>query len=123
MSREGDEPDNSPPRSLVDVTEYRNRHGSVIDGDGALYTPAPASLKSDALLELAKSPMSYTHRNGKSAPPLPEEEGDAASDIQEGMRSEADDTVHPAVRHLHVILHVNLLTANCHDSAARTWTA
>ena len=93
MSREGDEPDDSPPRSLVDPNEYRSTVSNR-DGD-LLYSPAPRSQKSDALLELANSTMSYTNRNAND-PQLPREvDEDVASDIQE--RSEAGDTILPVV--------------------------
>jgi hypothetical protein len=97
MSREGDEPDNTPPRSMVDPNEYPSRPGSLLNGNGALYSPAPRSQKSDALLEL-NSHLSYTNRNGNGVQPPRQDDGDAASDIQEGVRSEAGDTILPVVR-------------------------
>ncbi|KAF8069975.1 hypothetical protein FPV67DRAFT_1485683, partial [Lyophyllum atratum] len=98
MSREGDEPDNTPPRSVVDPSEFRSRAGSprvrspgVISG---VLSPAPRSKTSEALLDLANSPMSYTNRNGGKAIHN-DDNDDADSNIQEGRRSEAGDTILP----------------------------
>jgi hypothetical protein len=82
MSKEGDEPDFSPPRSMIDPNELLSRSESVRNGNGVLYSPTPRSQRS-ARLELADH----------------DEDGDAASDIQQGLRSEAGDTFLPVVRH------------------------
>ena len=97
MSREGDEPDNTPPRSIGDPNEYRS---TVSDRNGngiVLYSPAPLSQKSDALLDLNNS-LNYTKHNGNGAQPPPEDDGDIASDIQEGVRSEAGDAILPVAK-------------------------
>jgi hypothetical protein len=97
MSKEGDEPDNTPPRSLVDPSEYPRRAGSERNGNGALYSPAPRSQRSDALQDLANSPVTYTNRNGNGVQLPREDDDDVASDIQEGVRSEVGDTILPVV--------------------------
>lgn len=91
MSREGDEPSITPPRSLVDG--YHSRSGSVRNGNGALYSPPPGSQKSAPRLELPSSPMSYANRHINGAPSPREEDGDVASDVQEGRRSEVGDNL------------------------------
>jgi hypothetical protein len=101
MSREGDEPDNSPPRSMVDPAEYRSKSGSVRNGARSppIYSPAPRSKNSDALLDLANSPMSYTNRNGAIAVEahVHHDDEDADSNVQDGLRSEAGETILPVV--------------------------
>lgn len=114
MSREGDEPDNTPPRSIVDPTEYRSRAGSAHNGNGALFSPAPRSQRSDGLLELANSPMSYTNRNGNGVHHSREED-DVASDVQEGVRSEVGETILPVV--CHIPYYMTLLLMSQHPSA------
>ncbi|GLB45071.1 hypothetical protein LshimejAT787_1901490 [Lyophyllum shimeji] len=90
MSREGDEPDNTPPRSIVDPTEFRSQVGSPRVRSPNIHSPAPRSKTSEALLDLANSPMSYTNRNGGNAIPNDDNE-DADSNVQEGRTSEAGD--------------------------------
>ncbi|KAF9462337.1 hypothetical protein BDZ94DRAFT_1261635 [Collybia nuda] len=83
---------------MVDPNEYRSRAGSVRTGarSPGVYSPAPRSKNSDALLELANSPMSYTNRNGA---PLQanghDDEEDADSNVQDGLRSELGETILP----------------------------
>lgn len=106
MSREGDEPDNTPPRSMVDPNEYRSKAGSVRTGTRSpgIYSPAPRSKNSDALLELANSPMSYTNRNGANLQTNGhDDDGDADSNVQDGLRSEAGETILPMVSPLYLI--------------------
>ena len=79
MSREGEEPDTSPPRSLVDADEYRSRI-SARTRSPIVHPPTP----------LPKSPLIYT--NGL------EENGDADSNVQDGVRSDMGETVLPIVR-------------------------
>lgn len=122
MSREGDEPDNTPPRSLIDPNEIRSRSGSVRNGNGALYSPAPRSHNSDVLQELANSQLSYTNRYGNGAHPDHNDDGDVESNVQDGMRSEAGDTVLPVVCSHLALLYVNLVQV-CRCLLARTWTA
>ena len=83
MSRHGEEPDTSPPRSLVDADEYRSRISARTRSPNA---HSPASLP--------KSPLIYT--NGLDKPD--EEHGDADSNVQDGVRSEMGETILPIVR-------------------------
>ena len=83
MSRQGEEPDTSPPRSLVDADEYRSRI-SARTRSPAAHSPAP----------LPKSPLIYTNGLHKHD----EENGDADSNVQDGVRSEMGETVLPIVR-------------------------
>lgn len=100
MSREGNEVDRTPPRSMVDPNEYRSRSGSAWNGLASpkIHSPAPKSRASE-LLELANSPMSYTNLNGGVKDQHAEEDdGDADSNIQDGLRSEDGGTILPVVR-------------------------
>lgn len=110
MSREGDEPDNTPPRSMVDPSEYRSKAGSNRVRSPPIHSPAPRSKTSEALLELANSPMSYTNRNGIHAAPNDDDDGDADSNIQDGLRSEAGETILPVVSNSPESMHLSAPT-------------
>jgi len=83
MSRQGEEPDTSPPRSLVDADDYRSRISARTRSPIA-HSPAP----------LPKSPMIYPNGQNKHD----EEHDDADSNVQDGVRSEMGETVLPIVR-------------------------
>ncbi|KAG6856287.1 hypothetical protein H0H87_005770 [Tephrocybe sp. NHM501043] len=91
MSREGDEPDNTPPRSLVDPDEFRSKTGSPRTRSPRIQSPIARSKTGETLLDLANSPMSY--RDGGEA--IPHDDDDADSNVQEGRTSEAGDTILP----------------------------
>ncbi|KAH0589652.1 hypothetical protein H2248_005382 [Termitomyces sp. 'cryptogamus'] len=93
MSREGDEPDNTPPRSLADADEFRSKVGSP-RARSPLQVPSPAarSRKSETLLNPVKSPMSYAKHQGSQ---VSLHDDDADSNAQEGRTSEAGDTMNP----------------------------
>ncbi|KAG6876929.1 hypothetical protein C0992_011333 [Termitomyces sp. T32_za158] len=93
MSREGDEPDNTPPRSLVDPEEFRSKVGSPRVHSPSIHSPAARSKRSETLLDALKSPKSYTKQNGSQVVP---HDDDADSNVQEGRTSEAGDTMIPA---------------------------
>ncbi|KAJ7680304.1 hypothetical protein DFH06DRAFT_972940 [Mycena polygramma] len=80
MSREGNEADDTPPRSIADAEEYK--HSASRNG---LYSPAARSRNSEALRDLANSPVSYDGRLNQFA----QDDGDDADSTQQnGERSE-----------------------------------
>ncbi|KDR75025.1 hypothetical protein GALMADRAFT_268571 [Galerina marginata CBS 339.88] len=95
MAREGDEPDNSPPRSMADPDEYRKPE-SIHNGRHTpqIYSPAPRSKASDTLINPGAG--IYSPRNGVKAINHVEEvdNEDADSNIQEGIRSELGEPQH-----------------------------
>lgn len=88
MSREGDEVDNTPPRSMYDPTEYRSKAGTARTGPMSprLYSPVPKSRNGGTLLDVARE--------------QDERDDDVDSNIQEGRRSEAGETALPVVGRL-----------------------
>ncbi|CAK5265770.1 unnamed protein product [Mycena citricolor] len=96
MSREGDDVDISPPRSLADAEEYNATIPEM------LRSPGVRSKTSQALRDLAKSPVSYDDRSKGGGVALGGDKqtrtrtvngDDAASIEQNGQRSEFGD--HP----------------------------
>ncbi|KAJ7725840.1 hypothetical protein DFH07DRAFT_853541 [Mycena maculata] len=88
MSREGNEADVTPPRSIADAEDYQSRHSASRNG---LFSPAARSRNSEALRDLANSPVSYDGRLDGGARPGEEEDddGDDTDSLeQHGMRSE-----------------------------------
>lgn len=101
MSREGDEPDNSPPRSMVDPAEYRSKASSQagMRSPQAIYPPAPRSKNGDGMLGLANSPINYANRQVYHQQGGGSIDGDDVdSNVQDGLRSENGDTMLPVVR-------------------------
>lgn len=90
MSREGDEPDNSPPRSMADPEEFRSRTTSAGARSPPMFSPTP---RSDVL---SKSPRII--QNGNHA--LRMHDDDTDSNVQDGVRSEAGETILPIVRNV-----------------------
>ncbi|KAG6885164.1 hypothetical protein C0993_005404 [Termitomyces sp. T159_Od127] len=90
MSREGDEPDNTPPRSVADPDEFRSKVGSPRARSPQVQSPAARSKKSETLFDPVKSPMSRTKQKGSQVAP---HDDDADSNVQEGRTSEAGDTM------------------------------
>ncbi|KAJ7188288.1 hypothetical protein C8R46DRAFT_1054262 [Mycena filopes] len=80
MSRDG--ADVTPPRSIADAEDYQNKHPPSRNG---LYSPAARSRNSEALRDLANSPVSY---DGKPAQQEDDDDDDADSAEQNGQRSE-----------------------------------
>ncbi|KAJ7084369.1 hypothetical protein B0H15DRAFT_888480 [Mycena belliarum] len=87
MSREGNEADDTPPRSIADAEEYQKHPGR-----NGLYSPAARSRNSEALRDLANSPVSYDGRLNQGGAHLAdevEEDGDDDDSVeQNGQRSE-----------------------------------
>ncbi|KAJ7132768.1 hypothetical protein C8R43DRAFT_1023243 [Mycena crocata] len=82
--------DVTPPRSIAgDAEEYRSKYSA---GRNALYSPAARSRNSEALRDLALSPVSYDGRLNDGGPRLVragEDDGNDADSIeQNGQRSE-----------------------------------
>ena len=90
MGMQDDQPTNTPPRSLVDPDEYP-RNPESINGTHTpqqLFSPKARSRISDTLLEPPPARNSY-----KSPSHIEEidEQDDANSNVQVGMRSELGD--------------------------------
>lgn len=100
MSREGDEPDNSPPRSMVDPAEYRSKAGSQsgMRSPQPIYSPTPRSKNGDTLVGLASPPINYASRQVFQHDQGSIDGDDADSNVQDGLRSENGDTMLPVVR-------------------------
>lgn len=90
MSREGDQPDNSPPRSLVDPTEFRSNVGSPRARSALLLSPGRGT-NDLPLIGSPKGPANYVPVNNGN------DYDDVESNVQEGMRSEAGETILPVV--------------------------
>ncbi|KAF8210214.1 hypothetical protein K438DRAFT_1710849 [Mycena galopus ATCC 62051] len=87
MSREGNEADDTPPRSIADAEDYQNLGQNM--GRSGLYSPPARSRNSEALRELAASPVSYDGRMNQAAYQTHEnDDGDTDSVEQNGQRSE-----------------------------------
>ncbi|KAG6865522.1 hypothetical protein C0991_001843 [Blastosporella zonata] len=99
MSREGDEPDNTPPRSLVDPDEFRSKAGSPRTRSPRIQSPVARSKNNESLLDHVNPPISYTNRNGGQVIP---HDDDADSNVQEGRTSEAGESALPLVGNLPV---------------------
>ncbi|KAJ7462288.1 hypothetical protein B0H11DRAFT_2054921 [Mycena galericulata] len=87
MSREGNEADDTPPRSIADAEEYQSKHSASRNG---LFSPAARSRNSEALRDLANSPVSYDGKLNDGAGREGEEgDGDDTDSLeQNGRRSE-----------------------------------
>ncbi|KAJ7783164.1 hypothetical protein B0H16DRAFT_1447328 [Mycena metata] len=86
MSREGNEADVTPPRSIADAEEYQNKHPPSRNG---LYSPAARSRNSEALRDLANSPVSYDGKLILGGAQEDEDDEDEADSVeQNGQRSE-----------------------------------
>jgi hypothetical protein len=86
---QGEEPDNTPPRSLVDPDEYE-RPASIRNGARSpqIYSPLPRSKASDTLLNPAMAGM-FSPRKDSNANGIEEINGDDVnSNVQDGVRSE-----------------------------------
>ncbi|KAF9568244.1 hypothetical protein CPC08DRAFT_679876 [Agrocybe pediades] len=97
MARDGEEPDNTPPRSLADLEDYQKALSvtSSRHTPQQIYSPVPKSKASDTLLNPGAALMSP--RNLMKSPPNvvhEVEDMDAQSNIQDGMRSELGEPMH-----------------------------
>jgi hypothetical protein len=93
MSRAGEEPDNTPPRSLVDPEEFqvkRRETGLSLPQ----YSP-PRNNPDELIRGIISSPVSYNDR--KTGQFEHEDDGDAASNVQDGVRSDVGDPMPPTV--------------------------
>jgi len=95
MAKEGEEPDNTPPRSVADPDDYVKRAESVRNGTRSpqIYSPAPRSKVSDTILGAAGGTPLF--RNGEELKSNGRHDNiyddDADSNVQEGVRSEMGD--------------------------------
>ncbi|KAJ6499319.1 hypothetical protein C8R45DRAFT_981967 [Mycena sanguinolenta] len=85
MSREGNDVDNTPPRSIADAEDYQNRLGR-----NGIYSPPARSRNGEALRDLVGSPVSYDGRLNQGALQIHQDEDadDTDSIEQNGQRSE-----------------------------------
>jgi hypothetical protein len=97
MSREGDEPDTTAPRSLADSEDYQRLLGNQNSPHSPqrIYSPAPRSQANHTLPDLPSSPTRYTNGNNVNHDDINGD--DADSNVQEGVRSEGGDTALPLV--------------------------
>lgn len=94
MEKEGEEPDNTPPRSLADPDDYVNKAESVRTGT-RIYSPAPRSKVSDTILGAGGGTPLFGNReevrsNGRHND---NHDDDVDSNVQEGVRSEMGDAM------------------------------
>ncbi|PFH52095.1 hypothetical protein AMATHDRAFT_57984 [Amanita thiersii Skay4041] len=86
MSREGQQPDCSPPKSIIDADDYRNLVGSPKSGRRSQLTTSTRSRNGDdRRLNMSGAMMQH---------PEDEEADDADSNVQQGLRSEAGEPAH-----------------------------
>lgn len=91
MHREGEEPDYTPPRSMVDPDEFSNRSKAESVRSGVrspvIHSPAPRSKASETLLN--NGGMFSPRKDAKTNGFIQElRDDDLDSNVQEGMRSE-----------------------------------
>lgn len=87
---QGEEPDNTPPRSLVDPDEFE-RPESIRNGARSppIYSPVPRSKASDTLLNPGMAGMFSPRKDFKDNGFVEEIHGDDVnSNVQDGVRSE-----------------------------------
>lgn len=87
---QGEEPDDTPPRSMADPDEYE-RPESIRNGirSPQVYSPVPRSKASDTLLNTGMAGMFSPRKDFKTNGLVEEINGeDASSNIQDGVRSE-----------------------------------
>lgn len=93
MSREGNEADDTPPRSIADAEEYQGKRSASRHGP---LSPAARSRTSE-LRDLANSPVSYDGRlniGGGRAGEEADDDGDDADSLEQiGLRSEFGHTL------------------------------
>ena len=96
MAKQGEEPDNTPPRSVADPDDYVKNAESVRNDTRSprIYSPAPRSNASNAILGTAgRTPPFGTREvegNGRHDDIY---DNDADSNVQEGVRSEMGDAM------------------------------
>lgn len=95
----GEEPDNAPPRSVADASEFRSRAESARSRSPRIYSPAPKSKASVTLIGPNGFPQAHAQRNGSNINGDHDDivGEDADSNVQEGVRSEVGEMI-PAVR-------------------------
>lgn len=102
MAKAGEEPDNTPPRSVADPNEFRSRAESTRGGARSpqVYSPAPKSKASDTLINPNGFGGGYIQRTGSKVNAGHNDEvvgDDMDSNIQVGERSEVGEII-PIVR-------------------------
>jgi hypothetical protein len=95
----GEEPDDAPPRSVADASEFRNRAESARSKSPPIYSPAPKSKASATLLGPNGFGTSHQQRTGSRVNAGRDDVAgdDVDSNVQEGVRSEVGEII-PLVR-------------------------
>lgn len=90
MAVAGEEPDNAPPRSVADASEFQNRAESARSHSPVIYSPAPKSKASVTLIGPNGFGTSHPQRSSK----VNDIAGDEVdSNVQEGVRSEVGEII------------------------------
>ena len=97
MAKEGEEPDNTPPRSVADPDDYVTKAESVRNGTRSpqIYSPAPRSKVSDTILGAGGGTPLFGNREEVKSNGHHNDihDDDADSNVQEGIRSEMGDAM------------------------------
>jgi hypothetical protein len=117
MAMAGEEPDNAPPRSVTDASEFRNRAESARSQSPPIYSPAPKSKASATLIGPNGFGTSQPQRNGSKVNAGRDDVAgdDVDSNVQEGVRSEVGEII-PLVR-LNLLPFSLYVVFNTHSSA------
>lgn len=93
----GEEPDNTPPRSVADASEFRNRAESARSRSPPIYSPAPKSKASATLIGPNGFGTSHHQRTDSKVNAGRDDVAgdDVDSNVQEGVRSEAGEIIPP----------------------------
>ena len=93
----GEEPDNAPPRSVTDASEFRNRAESARSQSPPIYSPAPKSKASATLIGPNGFGTSHPQRTSSKVNAGRDDVAgdDVDSNVQEGVRSEVGEIVPP----------------------------
>ena len=95
----GEEPDNAPPRSVADASEFRSRAESARSRSPQIYSPAPKSKASATLIGPPGFENAYPQKTGSKVNVVPDDiaADDVDSNVQDGVRSEVGEMM-PFVR-------------------------
>jgi hypothetical protein len=95
----GEEPDNTPPRSVADASEFRDRAESARSRSPRVYSPAPKSKASATLIGPNGFGTNHPQRTGSKINVGHDDIAgdDVESNVQDGVRSEVGETI-PLVR-------------------------
>lgn len=103
----GEEPDDAPPRSVADASEFRSRAESARSRSPRVYSLAPKSKASATLIDPNGFGTSYPPRTGSKVNVGHDDVAgdDVDSNVQDGLRSEVGETI-PLVRLIFTSLYI-----------------